>query len=395
MTNELIPLQIQQPNINRTLFDAVQQQTETENSNAMAQEQIRAARGQNDQVEQQRELMSLTKGAIDTLGFIENNDIEGLQNYFGQREQEILSRGGNPQDTRRAMALLSTGRVDELRNRAQQVVSSAERLGLINQQSRQGTFGKDFKVAIDEQTGERIFVQADGRGGFLPVQGIRPEDPNASRVNLQTDLQTQTPQGIAETTRAQREADLSQIKLDEAERKKIEAESKAEAQKTSLREQANFIADQTQIAADLARESPDGRLGAVMSVLNPTGDSGQLARVLETIGSNIAFGTLIRMKQESPTGGALGAVSERELRLLQSNMGNLDLIQGDEERLRVLNQIRSVFSRISEGAGGPPIPPIGEGATNRNNTENRESLNQSSQNSNDLSIGRFKVIAEE
>jgi len=49
-----------------------------------------------------------------------------------------------------------------------------------------------------------------------------------------------------------------------------------------------------------------------------------LARLLETIKANLGFDKLQQMRDASPTGGALGQVSEMENRLLQAVKGSLD-----------------------------------------------------------------------
>lgn len=49
-----------------------------------------------------------------------------------------------------------------------------------------------------------------------------------------------------------------------------------------------------------------------------------LQRTLDAVRANIGFGELQQMRANSPTGGALGAVSERENTLLQSVLGSLE-----------------------------------------------------------------------
>ncbi len=51
--------------------------------------------------------------------------------------------------------------------------------------------------------------------------------------------------------------------------------------------------------------------------------AGQLESLLETIQANVGFDKLQAMREASPTGGALGAVTERELAFLQAVFGSL------------------------------------------------------------------------
>lgn len=52
---------------------------------------------------------------------------------------------------------------------------------------------------------------------------------------------------------------------------------------------------------------------------------------LDIIGGNTAFDRLQKMREESPTGGALGSITEKELALLQSTVASLKQGQSDEE----------------------------------------------------------------
>ncbi len=66
---------------------------------------------------------------------------------------------------------------------------------------------------------------------------------------------------------------------------------------------------------------------------------------LETIKANLGFDQLNKMRQQSPTGGALGNVTEKELAFLQSTVASLDQLQGQKELRRALNDIKSSYNR--------------------------------------------------
>ncbi len=55
-----------------------------------------------------------------------------------------------------------------------------------------------------------------------------------------------------------------------------------------------------------------------------------LAKTVETVSATIGFDRLQRMREESPTGGALGQVAVQELIALRATMGSLDLKQSKE-----------------------------------------------------------------
>ena len=70
------------------------------------------------------------------------------------------------------------------------------------------------------------------------------------------------------------------------------------------------------------------------------------AALASTINANIAFDRLQQMREASPTGGALGAVTERELALLSSVMGSLDQSQSQEQFLQNLERLNTIYSDI-------------------------------------------------
>ncbi len=67
---------------------------------------------------------------------------------------------------------------------------------------------------------------------------------------------------------------------------------------------------------------------------------------LDTVKALIGFDALARMRAASPTGGALGAITERELAFLQSVQGSLDPLQKTGELNKTLNRIENSFKRV-------------------------------------------------
>ena len=110
-------------------------------------------------------------------------------------------------------------------------------------------------------------------------------------------------------------------------------------------------ADSVIPAIDLALEQLDeagtGFTGYYVSKL-PGTDSFRLQTTLDTIFANIAFGELTAMRAASPTGGALGQVSERELALLGGVQASLKMGIGDKLMKENLNKVRKVFEDIKK-----------------------------------------------
>lgn len=81
----------------------------------------------------------------------------------------------------------------------------------------------------------------------------------------------------------------------------------------------------------------------------PGSDASDVEKLTKTLQGNIAFKKLADMKAASPTGGALGAISERELDLLASNLGSIDPSLSFFLFKQNLDEIENIASRAREG----------------------------------------------
>jgi hypothetical protein len=103
----------------------------------------------------------------------------------------------------------------------------------------------------------------------------------------------------------------------------------------------------------------------------------------ETIKANIGFDRLQQMREASPTGGALGQVSNQELNTLQAVLGNLSFSQSQENLERNLGRLKTIYADILKTANAYPnaeefgfgaLPEnidsnLGEGASENQNNE--------------------------
>lgn len=69
-----------------------------------------------------------------------------------------------------------------------------------------------------------------------------------------------------------------------------------------------------------------------------------LARTIDVVKANLGFQELAAMRAQSPTGGALGNVTEKELQFLQSTVASLDIGQSPEQLKKNLEEIRTHFN---------------------------------------------------
>jgi len=169
--------------------------------------------------------------------------------------------------------------------------------------------------------------------------------------------------------------------------------AEAEAGKVSARAREQWRASQTKLLTNInaasARqnllsdsiERAKGKLnqlttgfGSVLGGL-PQTEARELRSLIDTIKANVGFGELQSMREASPTGGALGQVSEMELQLLNATLGSLDQANTSEELLIALDQVMSQRAQAVErmkvayqmdlaryGGGSTGLPPSDAGA---------------------------------
>jgi len=149
-----------------------------------------------------------------------------------------------------------------------------------------------------------------------------------------------------------------------------QSQNKARAAYMALTAERQTVYD----AIDKALKNTDWYTAGPAGWLNwvPGSPPKTLASDLKTIKSNIGFDKLQQMRENSPTGGALGQVSDRENELLQSVMGNLDQdlapsqlrdnLIAIRDRLRAGDKLRAEAYERDFGAPPPNMASV-SGAT--------------------------------
>jgi hypothetical protein len=103
-----------------------------------------------------------------------------------------------------------------------------------------------------------------------------------------------------------------------------------------------------------------GVVGGVTANI-PGSPAFNLDKDLDTLKARTAFEELAAMRKASPTGGALGNVTERELALLQASEANLDVGQGEGQLDKNLERMRRTVTQRTPGLDpSNPIPLTAE-----------------------------------
>lgn len=145
-----------------------------------------------------------------------------------------------------------------------------------------------------------------------------------------------------------------------------EDRSKADAAAAADQAQkSNLLTEDIGRAKAIINESPwltTGLLGGILKSWGGT-PAADTAALLDTIGANIAFDRLQAMRNSSPTGGALGQVTERELALLQATAGAIAQSQSAEQLLFNLTRLEQQINEVVNGPqGGVTNPAAGSGS---------------------------------
>jgi hypothetical protein len=122
------------------------------------------------------------------------------------------------------------------------------------------------------------------------------------------------------------------------------AEMKATSNFAQVKTMNNMTNAIRQVKRSIGLTGPGttGLPGAIMAGI-PGTDARNLVEMIKTQQGQIAFQTLLEMRQASKTGGALGNVSNREIELLYSSFGALDTMMSDEELNTTLTDILMKF----------------------------------------------------
>ena len=99
-----------------------------------------------------------------------------------------------------------------------------------------------------------------------------------------------------------------------------------------------------------------GFIGSKMAGIEGSG-AYDLRNIIDTLRANIGFDTLGQMREMSPTGGALGQVSEIELKLLYSAITALDANMSEAEVRKGITEIQGHYENMIYMIENQSAPP--------------------------------------
>ena len=143
-------------------------------------------------------------------------------------------------------------------------------------------------------------------------------------------------------------------------------EEKARLKAQSGEQRATIVSEH---AAGIRKSMDDATLpttGLFSAMQNIPGSAAHdIARRVDTLKALVGFQQLNQMRSQSPTGGALGNVTERELGFLQSVIGSLEMSQSEDQFRENLQRVEDSFSDIihggAQGGGTQPATTPAQG----------------------------------
>lgn len=240
----------------------------------------------------------------------------------------------------------------------------------------QGSDGQFYSVQFGSDGSRKIEPLAIGGQGAAGAPGV-PQAPSAAPQQFpQTPPQTPQAQPQAPVSltpsRGVKEVDtgrgtqiidaatglpVREVSKDiaGAEAEKVRGKNQAEGE-AALPKARNALADYeiknefvlSSIDKALSQAGPwtTGFVGNLSSWVAGT-PAHDLSKTLMGIQSNLGFESLQTMRDNSPTGGALGSVTERELELLQSTWGSLVQSQSQEQFVENLNKLKAIKQQFA------------------------------------------------
>lgn len=196
---------------------------------------------------------------------------------------------------------------------------------------------------------------------YAAPTGPSPRERATAASTASTEASAARTRGLtpAEIRKAEADARKAELDLETAEQAKVDREAKAQEAAVLQREAAADIARTIAAAAAAKRLSQTGILATGFGSqtardISEATPAGEVAGLIDTVGASTAFDRLQRMRELSPTGGALGNVTEMELQLLKSSLANIDPTKSDAAFQRSMDVVMNNYLRTFQKLGGDP-----------------------------------------
>lgn len=195
------------------------------------------------------------------------------------------------------------------------------------------------RKAYNVPEGQAAYMKRNGDPGFGPAGTIIKNEPPPEKGYRYV----RDPQGNIE-----RMEPIPGSKADTDAREAAEKQKKAELLRAETGNVVGNALDDIDRLMKGATLPTTGGIGSKLASI-PGTNAHNIGKALETVGANISFQQLQQMREASPTGGALGAVSDTEQSMLKNSFASLAQSQTEEQFKTNLGRVRAIFERIVHG----------------------------------------------
>jgi hypothetical protein len=300
--------------------------------------------------------------AVDSL--LAESNVEDAMSLMNRRFNLIKELGGDPTDTVEVMQLVAQGRVPEARQLIGGFLGQAEAAGIYQRPQPEVADSpasvqeyQYFQSLSPEQQQQYLIMKRANPAINLGDRAVIADPTNPAGAPI-AQFSMGIPPAQTPETAGQRQAAIEQAEISAMAPRAEEERAATRAAERGMRAGAiETKADQTQLLNEITEQAKDlsnfwttGFIGGAASRVEGT-QAFNLARTLDTLQATAGFDTLQEMRNNSPTGGALGSVTERELALLQATWGSLNQAQSQDQFERSLDrfqrQVRTSWDRVN------------------------------------------------
>lgn len=336
----------------------------------------------------ERRQKAMAQDAMRVYSSLNDGKYDDAIELINDRVKAINELGGDASDTLEIRNLIVSGRLDEAQQELGGFLELAMQNGLIEPPKRpeplaanqvingqvvmpegagfrsvpvagmqteqpRSTFGLS-PVYIEDAEGNVRIAQPSSAGGVQVIdlpEGMRAMMPASQRAFNPADIatrgQAQTAVEVAneqalrpevaatagDVVSAQEQARIN-LMADEAQAQRAATRITEQGARTGAlqtrEDQFGLLNDLANVAKDQSSAWTTGFIGSALSKV-PGTPAYDLGRTLDTLQASAGFETLQQMRDNSPTGGALGSITERELALLQATWSSLQQSQSKEQ----------------------------------------------------------------
>ena len=259
----------------------------------------------------------------------------------------------------------SNGRIVAVRNMDGSVKAAADMAGAVAGAQELAKAGLDPNAFVEMGDGTaRQMTRAQAAAALGGGSGGLPALPGSTGPRAPV-----SPAGGAPGGFGVRQSPAAQAAQTDAAKRQVELDfmrPKAESALQQFQAKSDIVDQAIDRATDLVGGFTAG-MGSLLGVI-PGTPAKDLGAELETIKANLGFDELQTMRDNSPTGGALGQVAVQELQSLQAAMANLQQDQSPEALAAALKRLKEVrqaaaqrrdeaFTRTFGGGSGAVLPP--------------------------------------